>query len=140
MRVGSSSSLSGLSTVDFFPVFPRVFVPGVSWLPLTGFDFAGLVDWLIRVPRSWNPHSQSTPFSRFVTFWSLCSLRQSLASCLVACHCLITAGLASMDGPHLVSSDESQLCGRPSHGGTVPVDWLRGVFPCFDHFALLLTL
>ena len=43
MRVGSSSSLSGLSTVDFFPVFPRVFAPGLSWLPLPGFDFAGLV-------------------------------------------------------------------------------------------------
>ena len=51
MRVGSSSSLSGLSTVDFFPVFSRVFAPGVSWLPLTGFDFAGLVDWLILAPR-----------------------------------------------------------------------------------------
>ena len=29
MRVGSASSLSGLSTVEFFPVFPRVFSPGV---------------------------------------------------------------------------------------------------------------
>ena len=28
MRVGSSSSLSGLSTVDFFPVFAWVFSPG----------------------------------------------------------------------------------------------------------------
>ena len=72
MRVGSSSSLSGLSTVDLFPVFPRVFSPGVSWLPLTGFDFAGLVDWLILAPQSWNPPRQSTPFSRFVTFWHLC--------------------------------------------------------------------
>ena len=95
MRVGSSSSLSGLSAVDFFPVFPRVFTPGVSWFPLTGFDFAGLVDWLILAPQSWNLHSQFTPFSRFVTFWRLCdaswspplfprSLRYSLASCLAA--------------------------------------------------------
>ena len=38
-----------------------------------------------------------------------------------------------MDGPQLVSSDESQLCKRPSRGGTAPVDWLRGIFPCFDH-------
>ena len=38
-----------------------------------------------------------------------------------------------MDGPQLVSSDESQLWERPSRGGTAPVDWLRGVFPCFDH-------
>ena len=92
MRVGSSSSLSGLSTVDFFHVFPRVLSPGVSWLPLTGFDFAGLVGWLILAPRSWNPPSRSTPSSRFITFWRLCdaswspplfprSLRRSLASC-----------------------------------------------------------
>ena len=95
MRVGSSSSLSGLSTVDFFPVFPRVFSTGMSWLPLTGFDFAGLVDWLILASRSWNPPSWSTPFSRFVTFLRLCdaswspplfprSLWRSLASCLAA--------------------------------------------------------
>ena len=65
-----------------------------------------------------------------------CSLAHCGAPWLVAswpCHCLITAGLASMDGPQLVSSDESQLCERPPRGGTVPVDWLRGIFPCFDH-------
>ena len=95
MRVRSSSSLSGLRTVDLFPVFPRVFAPGLSWLPLTGFDFAGLVDWLILAPRSRSPHSLSGPFSLFVTFWRLCetswspplflySLWRSLASCLVA--------------------------------------------------------
>ena len=95
MRVRSSSSLSGLRTVDLFPFFPRVFAPGLSWLPLTGFDFAGLVDWLILTPRNRNPHSQSGPFSRFITFWHLCeaswspplfpcSLRRSLASCLAA--------------------------------------------------------
>ena len=71
MRVGSSSSLSGLSTVDFFPVFPWVFSPGVSWLPLTGFDFAGLVGWLILAPLSWNPPSRSNLFSCFITFWRL---------------------------------------------------------------------
>ena len=38
-----------------------------------------------------------------------------------------------MDGPQLVSSDESQLWERPSRGGTVPVDWLRDVSPCFIH-------
>ena len=64
MRVGSSSSLSGLSTVDFFPVFAWVFSPGWggvgggSWLPLTGFDFAGLVDWLLLAPRCRNPPSR----------------------------------------------------------------------------------
>ena len=95
MSVGSSSSLSGVSTVDFFPVFPRVFSPGVSWIPLTGFGFAGLVDWLLLAPWSWNPPSRSTPFSCFVTFWHLCdvswspslfprSLQRSLACCLAA--------------------------------------------------------
>ena len=38
MWVGSSSSLSGLSTVDFFPVFPRVFSPGVVMAPSHGFQ------------------------------------------------------------------------------------------------------
>ena len=37
MCVGSSSSLSGLSTVDVFPVFPRVFSPGVVMSPSHGF-------------------------------------------------------------------------------------------------------
>ena len=37
MWVGSSSSLSGLSTVDFFPVFPRMFLPGVVMAPSYGF-------------------------------------------------------------------------------------------------------
>ena len=95
MRDRSSSPLPGLRTVVLFPVFPRVFAPGLSWLPLTGFDFAGLVAWLILAPRCRNPHSQSGPFSRFITFWRLCdvswspplfprSLRRSLASCLAA--------------------------------------------------------
>ena len=92
MWVGSSSSLSGLSPVDFFPVSPRVFSPGLSWLPLRGFDFAGLVVWLLLAPRSLNPASRSTPFARFVTFWRLCdaswgpscSLTRCSASWLVA--------------------------------------------------------
>ena len=72
MWVGSSSSLSGLSTVDFFPVFPRVFLPSVVMAPSHGFDFAGLVVWLLLAPRSLKPPSRSTPLSRFVTFWRLC--------------------------------------------------------------------
>ena len=45
-----------------------------------------------------------------------CSLAHCGAPWLVAFrpgHCCITAGLASMDGPLLVSSDESQLCECP---------------------------
>ena len=91
MWVGFFSSLSGSSTVDFFPVFPRVFSPGV----VMGFDFAGVVVWLLLAPRSLTPPSRSTPFVRFVTFWHLGdvswgpplflhSLRRFLASCLMA--------------------------------------------------------
>ena len=108
MWVGSSSSLSGLSTVDFFPVLPRVFSPAV----VMGFDFAGLVVWLLLAPQSLKPPSRSTPFARFVTFWRLCDaswgppffpqpLRRFLASCLKA---LPFASLL------LVLSAESQLC------------------------------
>ena len=68
MWVGSFSSLSGSSTVDCFPVFPRAFSPGV----VMGFDFADLVVWLLLAPRSLTPPSRSTPFARFVTFWHLC--------------------------------------------------------------------
>ena len=64
--------------------------PGLSWLPLMGFDFAGVVVWLLLTPPS-----RSTPFARFVTFWRLGdvswgpplflhSLRRFLASCLMA--------------------------------------------------------
>ena len=35
--VGSSSSLSGLSTVDVFPFFPRVFLPAVVMASSHGF-------------------------------------------------------------------------------------------------------
>ena len=96
------------------------------WLvvaPSPGFDFTGLVVWSLLAPRSWEPHSQSSPLSRSVAFWRLCGASYSppppcfLASCgapwlmaLRSSHCRITAGLASMDRPLLVSSVESQLC------------------------------
>ena len=84
------------------------------------------------------------------SFHSVCSLRHILAFvrcelgsplvpstvaallglCLAALpFCLITAGLASMDGPLLVSSAESHLCEWLSRGCTAPVSWLRGVSP-----------
>ena len=96
--------------------------PGLSWLPLMGFDFAGLVAWLLLAPRSWEPPSRSTPFSRFVTFWRFvrCELGYPLVPSLFAALlgllpgglavCLVIAGLASMDGRPLVSSGKSQLC------------------------------
>ena len=97
----------------------------MSRVPLTGFDFAGLVVWLLLAPRSWEPPSQSTPFSLSVTFWRLCGASWSPPPCSLAhCgapwlmalrpgHCRITAVLTSMDGPLLVSSGESQLCECP---------------------------
>ena len=93
--VGSSSSLSGLSRLLLTSSLssPGCSRPGLSWLPLMGFGFAGLVVWLLLAPRSLKPHSRSTLFARFVTFWRLCdaslgpplfphSLRRFLASCL----------------------------------------------------------
>ena len=56
-------------------------LPGLSWLPLMGFDFAGLVVWLLLAPRSLTPPSRSIPFARFVTFWR--SVRCELGSPLV---------------------------------------------------------
>ena len=43
MWVESFSSLSGSSTVDCFPVFPRAFSPGVVVAPSHGFRLCGLV-------------------------------------------------------------------------------------------------
>ena len=108
MWVGSSSSLSGLSTVDFFPVFPRVFSPA----GVMGFDFTGLVVWLFLAPRSLNPPSRSTLFARFFTFWRLCdaswgpplfphSWQRFLASCLAA---LLFASLPLVSRPWTVLS------------------------------------
>ena len=100
MRVGSSSSLSGLRTVDFFLVFPRVFAPGLSWLPLTGIDFAGLVDWLILAPWSRNPQSLSGPFSRFVTFWRLCDASWNPPLFPRSLRCFVASCLATLLLPH----------------------------------------
>ena len=60
--------------------------PGLSWLSHTGFDFAGLVVWLLLAPRSWELPSRCTPFSRFVTFWHFvrCELESPLVPLLFA--------------------------------------------------------
>ena len=70
MWVGSSSSLSGLSTVDFFPVFPRVFSPGVVMAPSHGF----------RLCRSGRlVVSGSSELEAAQSFHSILSLRHILA-------------------------------------------------------------
>ena len=104
--------------------FPGCSHPGLVLAPSPGFDFTGLVIWSLLAPRSWEPPSHSSPFSRCAAFWRLCGASGVppcfLAYCgapwLVALrsgHCRIPAGLASMDRPLLVSSVESQLCECP---------------------------
>ena len=100
--------------------FPGCSHPGLVVAPSPGFDFTGLVA------------SGSSELEAGQPVHSVLSLRRSLAfvrcglqspPCFLAyCgalwlmalrsrHCRITAGLASMDRPLLVSSVESQLCG-----------------------------
>ena len=72
MWVGSSSSLPGLSTVDFFPVFPRVFSPGIVMAPSYGFRLR------------WSGHlvaSDSSDLEATQSFHSVLSLRHILAFC-----------------------------------------------------------
>ena len=72
MWVGSSGSLSGLSTVVFFPVFPRVFAPGVVMVPSHGF----------RLRRSGHlVASGSSELEAAQSFLSVLSLRHILALC-----------------------------------------------------------
>ena len=72
MWVGSSSSLSGLRTVDFFPVFPRVFSPWVVMAPSHG----------IRLRRSGRlVASGSSELEAVQSFHSVLSLRHILAFC-----------------------------------------------------------
>ena len=70
MWVGSSSSLSGLSTVDFFPVFPRVFSPAVDMAPSHGFRLC----WTGRLVASGSAELEAAQ-----SFHSVRSLRHILA-------------------------------------------------------------
>ena len=70
MWVGSSCSLSGLSTVDLFPIFPWVFSPGVVMAPSRGF----------RLCRSGRlVASGSSELEAALSFHSVLSLRHILA-------------------------------------------------------------
>ena len=122
--------------------FPGCSHPGLVVAPSPGFDFSGLVAWLLLAPWSWKPPSQSTPFSRSVAFWRLCGAGYSppLVSSLTAARFgFWPYGLAIAALP-LVSRPWTGLCW--SHllslssvgsvrGSTAPVGWLRGIFPCF---------
>ena len=121
-----------------------MFSPGFGRVPPSlGWDCTGLVAWLLLAPRGWKPPCQSTLVARSVVLWRWCVrtsvftlfphvVRGTLVMTGRSRHCRITAGLASMDIPLLVSSVESQLWGSV-RGYTAPVGWLRGVFPCFAY-------
>ena len=69
MWVGSFSSLSGSSTADLFPVFPRAFSPGVVMAPSHGF----------RLRQSGRlVASGSAELDSALLFHSVCSLRHIL--------------------------------------------------------------
>ena len=78
-----------------------------------GFDFAGLVDWLLLAPRSWEPPSLSTPFSRFVTFWRLCGASWSPPLFPCSLRHALAYGLAAWPLPHY---RWSRVHGRASAG------------------------
>ena len=101
--------------------FPGCSHPGLVVAPSPGFDFTGLVVWSLLAPRSWEPPSQSSPFSRSVTFWRLCGasyspplfprlLRRALAYGLTVWPLPHSRWSRVVDRPLLVSSVESQLC------------------------------
>ena len=111
--------------IDFFPVFPRVFSPGVCRGSLsrvsTSLVWSTGCFWLLGAgSRPVGPlRSLASSHS------GVCAVRVGVPACSLAhcCapwlmalrpgHCRFTAGLASMDGPLLVSFDESQLCECP---------------------------
>ena len=129
--------------------FPGCSHPGLVVAPSPGFDFSCLVVWPLLAPRSWEPSSLPSPFSRSVTFWRLCGASWSPPCFLAHCgapwlmalrsgHCRIPAGLASMDGLcwsrllSLSSVSARSWCDRAS--------WLaQECVPLLRPFALLLA-
>ena len=79
--VGSSSSLSGLSTVDFFRVFPRVFSPTVVMAPSHGFRLR----WSGHLVASGSAEletSQSFPLRSLASSHSgVCAMRVGVPPC-----------------------------------------------------------
>ena len=121
-----------------------MFSPGFGRVPPSlGWDCTGLVAWLLLAPRGWRPPCQSTLVARSVVLWRWCVrtsvftlfphvVRGTLVMTGRSRHCRITAGLASMDIPLLVSSVESRLWG--SCLWLYCTSWLaQGVFPCFAY-------
>ena len=97
--VGSSSSLSGLSTVDFFPFFPRVFSPGVVMAPSHGCQ-------LCRSGRL--IASGSSELGAAQSFHSVLSLRHILAFCAMRVG-IPPCSLALCRAPWLVAGQPCRL-------------------------------
>ena len=138
--------------IDFFPVFPRgVFSPGVcrgslSQVSTSPVWSAGCF-WLLEAgsrPVGPLPSLASTSFSRFVIFWRLYGASWSPPLFPLSLRRALAYGLEVWPLPHY---RWSRVHGRASAGliwgvsalwvtvlgATVPVGWLRVVFPCFDH-------
>ena len=125
--------------------FPGCSHPGLVVAPSLGFDFTGLVAWLLLAPRSWKLPSQSTPFSRSVAFWRLCGVGYSpplVSSITAARFGLWPYGLAIAALP-LVSRPWTGLCWSQLCGFCLwfyRVSWLaQGCIPLLRPFALLLA-
>ena len=130
--------------------FPGYSHPGLVVAPSPGFDFTGLVVWSLLAPRSWEPPSQSSPFSRSVAFWRLCGASYSppLVSSLTAGRLgLWPSGLAFAALPlvsrpwtglfwsHLLSLSSVSVC-----SWFYRASWLaQGCIPLLHPFALLLA-
>ena len=112
--------------IDFFPVFPWVFSPGVDRGSLSRVWSSGRF-WLLGAgSRPVSPLRSLAP-----SHSGICAVRVGVPPCFLAycgapwlmalrsghyripAHCRIPAGLSSMDRPLLVSSVESQLCECP---------------------------
>ena len=106
--------------LNFFLSFPGCSHPGLVVAPSPGFDFTGLVASGSSELEAGQPVHSVRSLRRSLAFVR-CRLQSPhcfLAYCgalwlmaLRSSHCRITAGLASIDRPLLVSSVESQLCG-----------------------------
>ena len=99
------SSLSGSSTVDFFPVFPRAFSPGVVMAPSHGFRLRRFGRLVLLAPRGLTPPGRSTPFCslRHILVFVRCELGSSLVSSPGGPSWLGPSGLAIFTSIPLVS-------------------------------------
>ena len=127
--------------------FPGCSHPGLVVAPSPGFDFSGLVASGSSELEAAQPVRSVLSLRRILAFVR-CGLQSPpcfLAYCsalwilaLRSHYCRITAGLASMDRPLLVSSVESQLFGFCSW--FYRASWLaQGCIPLLRPFALLLA-